>query len=460
MDVIAPDSRLESRDGRALRKTVRRSAAASWTPAPDRPDPVSVLAAQDADRVPGLVPLRHARMGVSPFTFYRGAAALMAADLASLPVTGLTVQLSGDAHLSNFGVFASPDRSLVFDLNDFDETLRGPWEWDVHRLVTSVVVAGRSRRFSARETTEAALAAVGSYRQAVASFAAMGPLDTFYARLDTAALRATVARRRTKAATGMDSRLAAARKRTSLQAASKLTEEIDGRLRFRADPPVLVPLAGVSTGASAKALADSVRTSYAGYVASLPDAVAFLLGRFELVDVAHKVVGVGSVGLRAFVALLQSPQGEPLVLQSKEAVASVLETYLPASPYARHGQRVVEGQEMMQATSDIFLGWSSAGGEGRDYYWRQLRDMKASADLETIGARELRFYAGMCGWTLARAHARSGPAPAIAGYLGRSDSFDRAALAFAKRYADLNGDDFARHGQAIADGRLAAGDLS
>ena len=253
MDVIAPDGRLESGDGRELRKTVKRSAAASWTPAPNRPDPVAVLAAQDADRVPGLVPLRHARMGVSPFTFYRGAAALMAADLASLPVTGLTVQLADDAHLSNFGVFASPDRSLVFDLNDFDETLRGPWEWDVHRLVTSVVVAGRSRRFSARETTEAALAAAGSYRQAVASFAAMGPLDIFYARLDTAALRATVARRRTKAATGMDSQLAAARKRTSLQAASKLTEEIDGRLRFRADPPVLVPLAGESTGASAKA---------------------------------------------------------------------------------------------------------------------------------------------------------------------------------------------------------------
>ena len=460
MDVIALNGRLESADGRELRKTVKRNAAASWTPAPDRPDAVAVLAAQDIDRVPALVPLRHARMGVSPFTFYRGAAALMAADLASLPVTGLTVQLAGDAHLANFGVFASPDRSLVFDLNDFDETLRGPWEWDVHRLVTSVVIAGRSRRFSARQTTEAALTAASSYRQAVASFAAMGPLDIFYARLDTADLRATVARRRTKAATDMDSQLAAARNRTSLQAASKLTEEIDGRLRFRADPPVLVPLAGVFTGASAKALADSVRASYEGYVASLPDAVAFLLGRFELVDVAHKVVGVGSVGLRAFVALLQSPRGEPLVLQFKEAVASVLETYLPASPYAHHGQRVVEGQEMMQAASDVFLGWSSAGGEGRDYYWRQLRDMKASADLETIGARELCFYAGMCGWTLARAHARSGPAPAIAGYLGRSNRFDQGALAFAERYADLNDDDFARHGQAIVDGRLPAGDLA
>jgi uncharacterized protein (DUF2252 family) len=420
-------------EGRAIRAAVPRSTARGWRPAADRTDPVAVLAAQDLDRVPGLVPVRHARMAVSPFTFYRGAAAIMAADLAPLPVTGLTVQLAGDAHLSNFGAFAAPDRDLLFDLNDFDETLRGPWEWDLHRLATSFTIAGRDRDFTTRATAGITRAALGSYRSAMAGFAAMSPLEVWYSRLDTADLRSALTDRSPKATKRLDDEVAAARRRTSLQAARKLTEQVDGQLRFRSDPPVLVPLDAVTTGLEPEHLATAIRDTYTEYLATLPDSHRFLLRRFHIVDVAHKVVGVGSVGLRAFVVLLESGGGEPLILQFKEATASVLEAHLPASPYDHHGQRVVEGQRMIQAASDIFLGWSDSSLDGRQYYWRQLRDMKGSADIDAMSPRALRLYAGMCGWSLARAHARSGPAAAIAAYLGRNDTFDRAALDFATR---------------------------
>lgn len=451
---MEPTKHEQAERGRGLRHDVRRSVAADWRPAADRPDPVAVLAGQDAGRAPGLVPVRHARMAVSPFTFYRGAAAIMAADLASVPVTGLTVQLAGDAHLSNLGVFASPSRDLLFDLNDFDETLRGPWEWDLYRLATSFTIAGQDHELP-RSTIDGLTAAVAqAYRTAMAAFADQGPLEVWYARLDTAELRTAMARRSKTAVRTLDKGVAAARKRTSLQATRKLTERVDGALRFRSDPPVLVPLGSVDTGIAPDALADAIRTTFTAYVHTLPDAHQALLGRFRVVDIAHKVVGVGSVGLRAFVVLLEASGGEPLVLQCKEATRSVLEDHLAPSPYDHHGRRVVEGQRMMQAASDIFLGWSTSTLDGTDYYWRQLRDMKGSADLATMTPKALRLYAGLCGWSLARAHARSGSAVAIAAYLGRGDAFDRASTEFARRYAELNHADFTRHARAIADGDL------
>jgi uncharacterized protein (DUF2252 family) len=443
--------------GRSRRRQVPRSSARSWRSAPDRPDPVALLAAQDEQRVAGLVPVRHARMAVSPFTFYRGAAAIMAADLASLPVTGLTVQLCGDAHLSNLGAFASPSRELLFDLNDFDETLRGPWEWDLHRLATSFIIAGRSRGLDASRAAGITATVVRSYRESMADFASKTPLEIWYARLDTASMRQALTDRSAKAgkvAERMDASMASARKRTSLQATKKLTVQVDGRRRFRIDPPVLVPLDAVGTGAERDRLADAIRHTYQQYVATLPDSHQFLLGRYEVVDIAHKVVGVGSVGMRAFVVLLESRGGDPLVLQFKEATRSVLEAHLPPSPYEHHGQRVVAGQRMMQAASDIFLGWSTSTLDGRAYYWRQLRDMKGSAVIEAMSAKALELYAAMCGWSLARAHARSGSPAGIAAYLGTGDSFDRAAVAFAQRYAKRNVADFGAHQTAIADGQV------
>ncbi len=440
--------------GRQARREVPRSTAGDWRPAPDRPDPVALLAEQDASRVPGLVPIRHGRMSVSPFTFYRGAAAIMASDLASLPVSGLQVQLCGDAHLSNLGVFASPDRHLLFDLNDFDETLRGPWEWDVLRLAASFTVAARDRGLPGDAVTAVTQASVRSYREAMASFAVMAPVDVWYARLDTEDLRQAIAARSAKGARSLDRGVQKARRRTSLQAAEKLTERAGGQLRFRADPPVLVPLGSALVEDSPDGLAEAVRANFLDYVASLPDDRRHVIGRYRVVDVAHKVVGVGSVGTRAFVVLLQSAAGEPLLLQFKEAGPSVLEAHLGPSPYPHHGQRVVEGQRMMQAASDIFLGWSRSSVDGRHYYWRQLRDMKGSAELEEMGRKALRVYAELCGWSLARAHARSGSPAAISTYLGRSDRFDGAACAFAERYADLTKADFRRHAQAIASGEL------
>jgi uncharacterized protein (DUF2252 family) len=446
----------EERDmGREARRAVPRSTVGGWRPPPDRTDPVALLAEQDRSRVPGLVPVRHARMSVSPFTYFRGAAAVMAADLAAVPTSGFEVQLCGDAHLSNFGSFAGPGRELLFDVNDFDETLRGPWEWDLLRLVTSLVVAGQHRSFSDGDVRDVALAASATYRESMADLASRSPLDVWYARLDTEAVRRAVQRQRKSAVRDIDRGVEAARRRTNLQAARKLAEDVDGRLRFRSDPPVLVPLADVTDVVDPDRLADAVRATFEDFLQTLPDARAFLLRRYRMVDIAHKVVGVGSVGMRALVVLLQGPGGDPLVLQFKEAGASVLEEHLDPSPYPHHGQRVVEGQQMMQAASDIFLGWSTSSLDGRHYYWRQLRDMKGSADIDVMKHRELSFYARMCGWTLARAHARSGSAAAIAAYLGRGSRFDEAAVAFAHRYAALNADDHARHAEAIAEGAFS-----
>ena len=449
-----------------------------WSPAADRADPVALLEAQDLTREPDLVPVRHGRMMVSPFTFYRGAAKIMAADLASTPAAGLGAQLCGDAHLSNFGVYASPERTLVFDLNDFDETLPGPFEYDVKRMAASFVIAGRNNGYSAADTRAAAAASVRAYREAMAGFADMRTLDIWYAHLPEDALMTAVretvagttqtakgkqgkkqAKAAKKAAERGEKMAAKARTRDSLQALSKLGELADGRYRIVSQPPVIIPARDLAaaSGISPDELGQVIRDQFRAYKATLQLDRRRLLEHFEIVDMARKVVGVGSVGTRAFIVLLQGRDaGDPLFLQIKEATASVLEDHLPSSRFAQPGERVVQGQRMMQAVSDIFLGWTKGAEQDRYYYWRQLRDMKGSGDVESMSPAALAFYAGMCGWTLARAHARSGDPVAIAAYLGSSDAFDQSVTGFSLRYADQNEQDFEAFIKAIRSGRLEA----
>jgi uncharacterized protein (DUF2252 family) len=448
----------ERERGRALRSNVPRNAHAEWNAPEGRHDPVEVLLGDDVARSADLVPIRHGRMAADPFAFYRGSAAIMAADLATTPSSGLAAQLCGDAHLSNFGVFASPERQLLFDLNDFDETLPGPWEWDLKRLATSVAVAARQSGVARRSGQEAARASVASYREAMRSFAAAGPLDTWYARInaDDVARAVTDQGISRKRKARMDAALEKARSRTSTRAVRKLTTVVDGRPRFVDAPPLVVSLATIAGREHAADLAEQVRTFFASYRSTLPQDLQHLLSQFDVVDVAHKVVGVGSVGMRAFIVLLVGRNDSVLVLQVKEAGPSALETYLQPSPYAAPGQRVVEGQRLMQAASDLFLGWSTSEQDGRHYYWRQLADMKGSADIGAMSPSALAMYARLCGWTLARAHARSGSPGAIAGYLGGKPVLDRAIAAFASAYADQNDADFEAYRQAIADGRVEA----
>ncbi|HSJ91382.1 MAG TPA: DUF2252 domain-containing protein [Ilumatobacter sp.] len=453
----ASDATVEA--ARALRREVPRGTFAGWTPAPQRPDPVETLLEQDRARSTDLVPIRHGRMGASAFAFYRGGAAIMAADLAVMPVTGLTTQLCGDAHLSNLGVFASPERRLLFDLNDFDETLPGPWEWDVARLVASFAIAADAiGARTSSDRTSAARECARSYRDAMAGFARTNALDTWYARLDLdeflVALEATAPKQVARRAR---EQTAKTRTRTSLQAARKLTRLVDGKLRIVHDPPLLVPLSSMVAPADTADVVDRIRETYRQYRNSLPSGPRRLLADYEFVDIGHKVVGVGSVGLRAFIVVLQCRRtAEPLILQVKEATTSVLEPFLGPSGFEQPGQRVVEGQRMMQAASDLFLGWSSSPNDDRYFYWRQLRDMKGSVEVERMVPKGLSIYARMCGWSLARAHARSGPASAIAGYLGSSDRFERAMAEFASRYARQNRVDFEAHRAAVADGRIPA----
>lgn len=447
-----------ARAGAALRTDVPRRAHGDWAPAAGRPDPIALLTAQDETRSGDLIPIRHGRMSASAFAFFRGSAVIMAADLAATPSTGLVSQICGDAHLSNLGVFASPERNLLFDLNDFDETLPGPWEWDLKRLAASFTIAARSNGLGKRDDSDAAQACAEAYRTAMADFAKMTALDTWYARVDVDEtldqLRETAPK---KVVRRTEANMAKARTRTSLQAARKLTALVDGRLQIVADAPLVMPLSTVVPAHRVSELRDGIADSYRQYRASLPTGPRHVLDDYEFVDIAHKVVGVGSVGLRAYIGLLQSRRtGEPLLLQMKEATASVLEAHLAPSPWEQPGRRVVEGQRMMQAASDMFLGWSTSVIDGRDYYWRQLRDMKASTDVERLTKRGLTIYARLCGWSLARAHARSGSPVAIAGYLGGSDRFDRAVAEFARRYAAQNDADFAAHAQAIADGSVPA----
>jgi uncharacterized protein (DUF2252 family) len=436
-------------DGKQARKRVSRSAQAAWEPGPDRVSPLAVLAEQDKTRVPQLVPVRYGRMLASAFTFYRGAAGIMAADLAASPDSGLRVQLCGDAHLSNFGVFQAPDRRLVFDVNDFDETLPGPFEWDVKRLAASVAIGARDRGFKAAESEAAVLAAAGAYRGAMNEFAAMNEIDVWYARLDVAEFESRWSEQLTKATRRrLDKNLAKARNKDSLRALEKLTETRDGELRIASRPPLLVPIDELATreGVDPKAIGELMKRLVGEYQTTLDDQARVLAERYHYIDAAHKVVGVGSVGTRAWIALmLGRNESDPLFLQIKEAGPSVLEPFAGASRFSQHGQRVVAGQRLTQAAGDVLLGWLTAeglDGHKRDFYVRQLWDGKGSADIEAMNAATMAGYAQLCGWTLARGHARSGDRQAIASYLGKGDVFDRAIAEFSAAYADQNEADY------------------
>ena len=456
--------------GKRTRSIAEPSSHSGWEPAPDRPDPVSLLEEQNATREPDLVPVRHGRMMVSPFTFYRGAAKIMAADLKDTPRAGLTAQLCGDAHLSNFGIFASPERTLLFDVNDFDETLPGPFEYDVKRMAASFTIAGRNNGFTEADTKAVTLASVRAYREAMTGFAQMGTMDIWYAHLSEQELFAAI-KDLAKTATGKVKKEAAkgekraqataakARTRDSLQALSKLAEMVDGEYRIVSQPPIVIPLRELPATAemSPDELQHVIHEQFRAYRSTLVSDRRHLLERFQIIDVARKVVGVGSVGTRAFIVLLQGrDQADPLFLQVKEATTSVLEDHLPRSRFKQPGERVVHGQRMMQAASDVFLGWTKGVEENRHLYWRQLRDMKGSAVVEAMAPASLGFYAGACGWTLARAHARSGDPVAIAAYLGKKDRFDRSITDFSERYADQNDRDYATFVGAVRSGRLEA----
>ena len=445
--------------GKAARANAPRSSHGEWEPAKGRKDPVKLLESQAKSRVPELVPIRYGRMLASPFTFFRGAAAIMAMDLAKTPQSGLRVQACGDAHLSNFGVFAAPDRRLVVDVNDFDETLPGPWEWDLKRLAASFEIAGRDREFTRKETRAAVLSAVRAYREAMRGFAAMGNLDVWYARLDVDALLAEVAqvadRKQMKAA---EKNVAKAHKKNSLKAFDRLVHEVDGQPRIISDPPLLVPARELVSDDQRHELEERIKQVLGRYRESLKGDRRHLFDSYRFVEMARKVVGVGSVGTRAWVLLMMGRGGhDPLFLQAKEAEASVLEPYAGASEFGNHGERVVEGQWLMQASSDILLGWLPAfgmDGKERDFYVRQLWDGKRSVEIETLPPKGLEIYGRVCGWTLARAHARSGDRIAIASYLGKGESFDQAIAEFSERYADQNELDYGALADAAKSGRI------
>jgi uncharacterized protein (DUF2252 family) len=421
-------------------------------------DPVGLLLEQEKSRVPELVPVRHGRMLVSPFTYFRGAALPMAADLATTPTSGLRVQLCGDAHLANFGAFASPARRLVFDVNDFDETVPGPFEWDVKRLAASLAVAGRDNGFPAKARRKIVLAGAESYRSAMRAFAEQPFLAVWYAHLDVddaiAQYRSQMKAKRVKATEKL---VAKAHTHDSMQALSKLTTQVDGQRRIISDPPLIEPIEEVFPSAQASAIYELLRQTLGKYLRTLQSDRKHLLEQFTLVQVARKVVGVGSVGTRCWIALMDAGDGtEPLFLQPKEAEASALAAYCGRSPYASHGERVVAGQHLMQAESDIFLGWTHVTGPDgvdRDYYVRQLKDWKFSAPIEQMIPSGMAVYAQMCGWTLARAHARSGDRIALAAYLGGTDKFAQAIADFAEAYADQNDRDYAALQAAVKDGR-------
>ena len=448
--------------GRSARAECPRSSHAGFELAPDR-DPVAILEAQASSRVPELVPVRYGRMLVSPFTFYRGAAAVMAHDLASTPRAGLRAQLCGDAHLSNVGGYASPERTLVFDLNDFDETLPGPFEWDVKRLAASFEIAGRDRDFTDTERARAVLNVVRSYREWMRKLAEARNLDVWYARLDVETLERNLREQQaTHQAANVAKAAEKARTKDSLKAFAKLTQEVDGEPRIVSDPPLIVSAADLAqeAGIQFERLEGVIHELFREYRETLQSDRRHLLEEFRMVDLARKVVGVGSVGTRCWIVLLLGRDGDdPLFLQIKEAQASVLEPYLGKSEYENHGERVVAGQQLMQATSDIFLGWlhskETLDGAERDFFVRQLWDWKTSVDLDTILPEGLELYGEVCGFLLARAHARSGDRIAIASYLGKSDSFDRALAEFAVAYADQNERDYAAVRQAADEGRIA-----
>ena len=447
--------------GKAARAEVPRQAHATWDAAADRRDPVELLDEQAAARVSELLPIRYGRMLVSPFTLYRGAASVMAADLAGSPRTGLQVQLCGDAHLSNFGVFAAPDRRMVFGVNDFDETLPGPFEWDLKRLVASFAVAGRERGFGAKKRHRVNVAVTQSYRQSMRRLASMRTMDLWYSGIEvdqiTAVVRQQASARRTKR---YEKDIARARSKDSLRAFNKLTHIVDGEPRIVSDPPLIVPIEELAGDADNQTLDEFVHGALRSYRRSLPGDRRHLLERFRYVHAARKVVGVGSVGTRCWILLLVGhDENDPLFLQLKEADASVLESSLKKSEYASHGRRVVEGQRLMQTASDIMLGWNrltGVDGVERDFYMRQLWDEKGSADIESMNRKALTLYAKLCGQALACAHARSGDPVAIATYMGSGDALDLALAEFAEIYADQNQRDYDTLKQAAESGRITA----
>ncbi len=448
--------------GKAARAHCPRAGHAEWAPATDRPDPVALLQAQAKTRIPELTPIRYGRMLVSPLSFYRGAAAIMASDLSTMPHTGLEVQLCGDAHLSNFGGFASPERELILDINDFDETLPGPWEWDLKRLAASIEIAGRERAFGAAAVRDLVLDVTGEYRRSMREFAALDNLDLWYLHIDVPGVRARwgedISGKEMKAIT---KNMARAYHKDNHRALEKLTLTVDGKLRIVAHPPLIIPVEDFLSADQQVRFEEEIMSFFHHYRATLRDDRRRLLESYQYADLARKVVGVGSVGTRSWIVLMQGrDESDALFLQVKEAQSSVLEPYLGKSAYAAHGRRVVEGQWLMQASSDIFLGWdrvqASEFGPGADYYVRQLWDWKISFDIERMTLGELIVYGKMCAWTLARAHARSGDRIAISAYLGKSDRIDRSLADFASAYADQNERDYQVLAAAVERGLVQA----
>jgi uncharacterized protein (DUF2252 family) len=447
--------------GKKARGKTSRKALGKWEPDARRPGPVAIIKRQNKTRVSELVPIRHGRMAASAFTFYRGGAGIMAADLATGPRTGLKVQLCGDAHLSNFGVFSAPDRRLIFDINDFDETYPGPFEWDVKRLVASFAIAGRDLGFKEGDRRAAVAEAAGEYRREMRRLATMRTIDVWYERMDVETLNRYRDQVDKKAARNYDKNVAKAERKNSLRAFNKLTHSVDGELRIISDPPLIVPVSEMTkTDRQLKTVVGRIQGLLAAYTRTLKGDVRHLVEGYRYVDLARKVVGVGSVGTRAWIVLMLGRDSQdPLFMQVKEAEASVLGGLAVRSKFKQQGRRVVEGQRLMQAASDIFLGWLTAeglDGKIRDFYVRQLWDGKGSAQIESMDPDRMKVYARLCGWTLARAHARSGDRVAIGSYLGKGDGFDRAMCDFAEAYADQNEADYKQFTKAISKGELKA----
>jgi uncharacterized protein (DUF2252 family) len=463
------DAQTSREQGKKLRKKAARSQQGAWEPAADRPDPVALLASQNETRIPELLPLRSQRMAESAFAFYRGSALIMASDLANTPRTGLTVQCCGDAHVSNFGFFKTPEQHMTFDINDFDETLPGPWEWDVKRLAASIEICGRDCGMALGDREHAVLGTVASYREAMAQFAQTGAMKVWYAHIDADSLYQKTSSQMPRAQKKVaEKTLNKARRKDSDRAVTKLTENIDGELRFISQPPLVVPLRDLvaqrknspfpaPTDEELHVLFD---VALAGYRHSLSNDKQWLIDRYRATDIARKVVGVGSVGTRAWVIVLQGEDPDDhLMLQIKQAQESVLERFVGKSVYPKHSQRVVEGQRAMQSSSDILLGWTPSVPQGFrkqpvDYYVRQLWNGKGSVDLSIIQPKGLEMLGRACGWTLAHAHARTGNRYAIAGYLGNGSAFDQALLEFSQRYADQNQKDYERFLEALDNGEL------
>ena len=450
--------------GKVLRQRVPLGSHGDWAPAADRPDPLALLQGQDKGRVKQLLPIKYGRMLVSPFTFYRGSAMVMAADLAGTPATGLEAVLCGDAHLSNFGVFATPERRMVFDINDFDEAFPGPWEWDLKRLAASAVVAGRDNGFSEKKCRQLAVDTARAYAKAMDYFSQMPTLEQWYYHVNVDSVLKVFERSSKKGQKSAAKMVKKARTKTQEQTLEKLTRLEDGRRRIVSEPPLLVPFRDMGlekylSKADLKKLSEQgVADSWKQYLDSLPDERRYLLQRYQIIDAALRVGGIGSVGTRCMIVLLKGGAADDvLVLQLKEAGPSVLEAYVErSSPYESHAQRVVTAQRLMQATSDIFLGWSKGAVTGSDYYWRQLKDMKGSADVATLDEAGLQTYLAVCSWCLARAHARTGDEIQIRGYLGKKDTLAQAIGDFAVAYTDQTERDYEALVKAVKDGRIAA----